>query len=385
MITPEAIADKAKRIYPKAVKAWLSGQLDAFFPHRVPANLSLPKDHAAAIEQVDRLRQASKDITGEGYTVQFESRRSRTHGLNQFPTAIVIDSMQDLVRLAGCSPQWTTLCRATETLRRRKPELALWLMQRSNWKQLLELADDLEELLDIVDYFQSHPRPDCFARELPLAVSTKLLETHRRRLTTWLDLVMPPHTIDHRYGYDAFEPRYGLRYARPHFLLRILDDTLQSDLGLPFDELSLPAESLSQLPVTKARILIVENKINLLSLPKMQRGVALGGLGNGVTQLADVRWLHQNPVFYWGDIDADGFVILDRLRQALPGVQSLLMDATVFDQFQDLATDGNGSQAIELLHLSDDERECYERVCRTNRRIEQEHLPMERLVELLQW
>ncbi|MCS7467347.1 DUF2220 family protein [Stieleria sp. ICT_E10.1] len=383
MITPEAIAEKAKRIYPKAVKAWLSGQLDAFFPHRVPANLALPKDHAAAIEQVDRLRQASKEITGEGYTVQYESRRSRMHGLNHFPTAIVIDSMQDLVRLAGCSPQWTVLRRATETLRRRKPELERWLMQRSHWKQLLEVVDVLDGLLDIVDYFQAHPRPDCFARELPLAVSTKLLETHRRRLATWLDVVLPPHTIDHRYGYDAFEPRYGLRYARPHFLLRILDDALQSDLGLPFDELSLPAESLSQLAVTDARILIVENKINLLSLPKMQRGLALGGLGNGVTQLADIRWLHENPVFYWGDIDADGFVILDRLRQALPGVLSLLMDGSVFDQFLDLATAGNGSQPKELPRLNDDERACYERVCRTNRRIEQEHLPMERLVELL--
>ncbi|QDV40372.1 hypothetical protein Enr13x_01780 [Stieleria neptunia] len=383
MITPDAIADKAKRIYPKAVKAWLSGQLDAFFPHRVPANLSLAKDHAAAIEQVDRLRQASKDITGTGYTVRYESRRSRTHGLNQFPTAIVIDSMQDLVRLAGCAAEWTALRGAAETLRRRKPELVPWLIQRGNWKQLLDVADVLDGLLDIVDYFQSHPRPDCFARELPLAVSTKLLETHRRRLATWLDTVLPPHTIDHRYGYDAFEPRYGLRYARPHFLLRILDDALQAELGLPFEELSLPAESLSQLPVTEARILIVENKINLLSLPGLERGVALGGLGNGVTQLADVRWLHENPVFYWGDIDADGFVILDRLRQALPGVQSLLMDESVLDQFQDLATAGNGSQPKELSHLNDAERVCYETVCRTNRRIEQEHLPMERLVELL--
>ncbi|QDV88923.1 Wadjet anti-phage system protein JetD domain-containing protein [Planctomycetes bacterium TBK1r] len=72
------------------------------------------------------------------------------------------------------------------------------------------------------------------------------------------------------------------------------------------------------------------------------------------------------------------------LRQALPGVQSLLMDGSVFDQFQDLATAGNGSQTRELPHLSDDEQACYERVCRTNRRIEQEHLPMQRLVELLQ-
>ncbi|WP_182869570.1 Wadjet anti-phage system protein JetD domain-containing protein [Rhodopirellula sp. JC639] len=383
MITPEAIAEKAKRIYPKAVGAWLSEEIDTFFPHRVPANLSLSKDHAAAIEQVDQLRKASKDVTGRGYTVCYESRRSRTYGLNQFPSAILIDSMDDLVHLAGCQSQWDTLQESVATLRRRKPELWPWLVQRNHWKTLPEIAAVLDGLLDIVDYFQTHPRPDCFARELPLAVSTKLLETHRRRLATWLDIVLPPHTIDHRYGYDAFEPRYGLRYARPHFLIRTLDDQLQSELGLAFDELSLPAESLASLPVADARTLIVENKINLLSLPNMDRSIALGGLGAGVTQLADVEWLHNNPLYYWGDLDAEGFVILDRLRQSLPRVTSVLMDRSILERFQDLATVGNGAQPKELTHLNAEEKACYAAVCKGNLRIEQEHLPIDLLVSIL--
>ena len=381
MITPEAIVEKAKRIYPKAAKAWLEGELAAFFPYRVPANLSLSKDHASAIAEVEQLRQSSKEMRGYGYTVEYESRRSRTYGLNQFPIAIRIETMDDLVRLTGTSAEWKKLQLAVDALRARCPELSPWLGRQSNWRKLLEVADDLEGLLDIVDYFRSHPRPDCFARELPIAVSTKLLESNQRRIATWLDLVLPPQAIDHRYGYDAFEPRYGLRYARPHFLLRILDAGFQAELGLPFDELSLPAESLSHLPVTNARILIVENKVNLLTLPPLERTLALGGLGNGVTQLSDIRWLHENPAYYWGDLDADGFVILDRLRQSLSQMQSVLMTQATFNTFQSLATPGNASDQRELSHLNAEERECYENICCTNRRLEQEHLPIEVLTQ----
>ncbi len=380
MITPDAIIAKAKRMYPKAITAWLRDELAPFFPCRVPVNLSLPKDHAAAIVDVERLRQSSKESRSHGYRIEYESRRSRTYGLNRFPIAIWIDTMEDLVCLAGAALEWETLQIATQLLRARRPELSKWLVKQSNWRRLLEVADDLPGLLDIVDYLVANPRPNCFAREVPIAVSTKLLQSNRRRLASWLDLVLPPSAIDHRYGYDAFEPRYGLRYVRPHFLLRILDGNLQSELGLPFDELSLPAESLSRLPVRRVRVVIVENKVNLLTLPALERTIALGGLGNGVTQLGDICWLHENPIYYWGDLDAEGFVILDRLRQLLGRVQSVLMTQAIFDGYQHLATPGNASDPRELAHLNLQERECYEYICRTNQRLEQEHLPLDTLL-----
>jgi len=300
--------------------------------------------------------------------------------LNRFPIAIRIDTMDDLVRMCGMSHQWEVLRSAAKLLLVRRPESSKWLVASSNWRKLLEVADDLAGLLDIVDYLVDHPRPNRFARELPIAVSTKLLQSNRRRLAGWLDLVLPPSAIDHRYGYDAFEPRYGLRYVRPHFLLRILDRDLQSELGLPFDELSLPAESITELPVNRVRVMIVENKINLLTLPAMERTIALGGLGNGVTQLGDIGWLHDNPVYYWGDLDVEGFVILDRLRQSLGRVRSVLMTETVLNTFQNLATAGNASEPKELIYLNAEERACYENLCRSNRRLEQEHLPIEVLI-----
>ncbi|MGV3485015.1 MAG: Wadjet anti-phage system protein JetD domain-containing protein [Planctomycetaceae bacterium] len=386
MITPDAIIAKASRIYPKAVAAWLHGNQDDFFPYRVPVNLTLAKDLAAAVVEVEQLRQASKEERGYGYTIEFESRRSRTHGLNRFPIAIWIDTLHDLVRLTGKNQEWESLRVAADLLRTRRPELSRWLIAPSNWRKLLDVADDLPGLLDIVDYLVAHPRPNCFARELPIAVSTKLLQANRRRLASWLDIVLPSAAIDHRYGYEDFEPRYGLRYARPHFLLRVLDDDLRAELGLPFDELSLPAESLSKLPASQVRILIVENKVNLLSLPAIERTIALGGLGNGVIQLGDIRWMYENPIYYWGDLDAEGFQILGRLRQVLGHVQSVLMTSVTLNAFQNLATPGNpaiATSATAIEHLTAEELECYESLCSSRQRIEQEHLPVDALLDAL--
>ncbi|MGB7343644.1 MAG: Wadjet anti-phage system protein JetD domain-containing protein [Pirellulaceae bacterium] len=383
MIGPELVRDKAKRSFGKAIMAWLAGEIESFFPYRIPANLTPSKDQSKAIAEVESLRDHSKQAVGVGYRIDWKSRRSRTHGLNDFPHAIFVDTMDDLAHLSDRVGDWETLQSATEILRTRQPAFENWLRKGPNWKTLLQLSDVLSDLLSILDYFIEHPRPDCFARELPVAVSTKLIEQHRRRLSSWLDLLLPPEAIDFRFGHDQFEPRYGLRYARPHYLLRVLDEDLRHELGLPFDELSLPAESIDKLSARDQRVIIVENKVSLLSLPPMTRTLALGGLGNGVTQLSDISWLPACNVIYWGDLDADGFRILDRLRAVLPHVESRLMEQAVVDQFCHLATDGNGDQPHETENLCESELRCYHFLCQRNLRIEQEHLPNELIQKAL--
>lgn len=385
MIGPELVREKAKRLFGKAIKAWLAGEMELFFPYRIPANLTLSKDQSKAIAEVESLRNHSKQATGLGYRIEWETRRSRTHGLNDFPHAIFVDTMEDLAHLSDRVGDWETLQSVAGILRDRQPTLENWLRKGTNWKTLLELSVVLSDLLSIVDYLVEHPRPDCFARELPVAVSTKLIQQHRRRLASWLDIILPPDAIDFRFGHEQFEPRYGLRYARPHYLLRILDKDLQQDLGLPFGELSLPAELIGKLPARDQRVIIVENKVSLLSLPSMPRTLALGGLGNGVTQLSEISWLLTCNVIYWGDLDADGFRILDRLRGVLPQVESRLMEKAVVDQFCHLATKGNGDQPQEAENLCESELQCYHFLCNRNLRIEQEHLPSEIIQKALSW
>lgn len=380
MITPDEIRTKAKRLYPKAVAAWLAGEEDTYFPKRIPANLKLAHDLPATIRQVETLRSEAKETRGVGYRIVWQERRDRRLGLNRFPEAIFLDSLDDLVRLINRHREFSTLVSAVAKLRQAEPELGRWLRESTHWKDLLAVAPELDGLLAVVAYFREHPRPDCFARELPLAVSTKLVEQNRKLLAEWLDRLLPPETIDVRYSRQQFEPRYGLRYVRPHFLLRVLDPSLQRELGLPFDEFSLPAESLSRLHVRDARVFIVENKLNLLTLPHVTRSLALGGLGHGVTQLADVRWLQETPIDYWGDLDVEGFEILDRLRQRFPHIRSLLMDRTTLEQFEHLAIPGNPVKREPPKYLTPEETAVWQLLSDRQLRLEQERIPQTEII-----
>ncbi len=374
MITPHEITEKAMRLYAKAVSAWLDED-PAFFPYRIACDLRLPKTQSELIHQVDQLRSGSKLVRGFGYSITWEEQAKRLYGKNEYPVAIHIESMEDLVKLIRKASEFRQLQVNVERIRRRFPKLNDWVMR--NWQKLLPVESEVNDLLEVTEFMIANPRPGCFTRELPLSISTKLIEGNRAILSAWFDALLPEGAID--YGSTkSFEQRYGFRYLQQHLLLRFLDDEIASEVGCPWLELSLPADQIARLAVERARVFVVENKVNLLTLPKILRGVALGGYGHGVTMLFDVSWLANQKLYYWGDVDVDGFHILASLRHRFPQTQSLFMDLATLEKYRPLAitaTTRNTLDGREPEELNDGERAAY-RICRANNlRFEQEHIP----------
>lgn len=379
MIRPEDIRRKAENQYRAFLRAWLDGD-NSFFPKLIPGNRELdPTDVAAAIDAVRELREGSKEVRRFGYSVEWEERRSRQLGKNLFPKRIVFETQEDFLRFIGRQSEFKIFAEAVHRLRTEFPELENWL--RSNRQLLIESASELDGLLHVLRYFRDHPRPNCFARELPVPVDTKFVGRHERILREWFDLVLPPHAI--RSYESQFELRFGLRYAEPHLLVRLIDPALQQELSFPCLELSLPLSALANLPVCNTQVFIVENKVNLLTLPNLPRTIALGGLGRSVTCLRDVGWLRNTPITYWGDLDVDGLAILSALRGCFPQVRSIFMDDPTLDRFAKLTGAGN-SREIELAGpLTDSEQRVFLR-CRTNNlRLEQERIPQPEVLRQL--
>jgi hypothetical protein len=371
MITPDEIRAKAERLYPEVLRAWLDGD-KTFFPRVIPAEKRLAADDlAGAIQSIRLLRGESKSERGFGYTVEWREIRSRRFGQNLFPERILFETRGDLLRLIGRQREFDLFAATVDRLCSEFPVLDNWV--RANGRSLVELAGELDGLLEVLRYFVAHPRPSVFARELPLSVDSKFVERHQGVLGGWFDLVLPPHTI--WANESQFERRYGLHYAVRHRLIRLLDPALQDELCCPFVEFSLPLTELDELPVREARVFVVENKVNLLTFPNTARGIVLGGLGSAAIELCDIGWMHRNPLTYWGDLDVESFEILSGMRALFPHIESLLMGLDTLERFGDLCVPGNGGVGPPPAHLTTAEYEAFLRCRNLNLRLEQERLP----------
>ena len=373
MITPDEIREKAKRLYGEVVSAWLSGT--ELFPRYLPVNRKPSKVVSQAIAEQQALREHAKSSQGYGYSLEFEEINSRGYGQQRFVSAVFFETREDLLRLIGKLGEFNRLTKMVAEIRQRQPLLDEWL--DSHWKRLVGLEGELSHLLDVVDYLLAHPRPNCFLRELPLAISTKLVERNTGLLAVWLDKLLPPDAIDFGFERQQFEGRYGFRAVDDQLWLRILDPDVQAELNCPGSELALPRATLASLPVRDVEVVIVENKINLLTLPLRKRTVALGGLGRAVSQLYRVDWINSLPINYFGDIDVEGLQMLAHVRNQWPQTRSWLMDRTTLDEFRELIIDGN-EHPPELEpppELTENERDAFI-LCRDNSwRLEQERIP----------
>jgi len=144
--------------------------------------------------------------------------------------------------------------------------------------------------------------------------------------------------------------------------------------------LSIPVGKFERLDLPLKNVLIVENKTNLLTialtLPEIGKTIVVFGSGYKVENLKNVKWFEKIQLFYWGDLDVQGFGILSQFRGYFPHTQSVLMDKDTFDRYFE-NDNGTPDKVAELLNLTDDERKLYEHLKANNWRLEQEKIPVE--------
>lgn len=371
-LTPEEIAAKATRTYECFLIEWIRGDGDKFFPYRIRAKLSIDaKNPKGTIAASETLLAKSKAAIGFGYTLKREQIKLRDFGNNPVPKAIIVETLEDLLYLAKRQKEFPATCLVAELLKAELPELSCWL--ESKVGSIHALADSAAGLIAVTRYFLENPWPDCYARQIPVPVDTKFVLRHESTLRQWLDLLLPASAID--VNENKFSRRFGLRDDQKHRGIRILDEALVPELNVPFAELSLPVRLIAKLTVSRANVVILENDLNLLTLPKLARGLGIRGEGSAVNRLEEVEWLRQNRVFYWGDIDVEGFLILSRLRNLFPHVESILMDSETLKKHTALVIEGNRSKPDTPTNLTPAEANAFRLCFQGNIRLEQESIP----------
>ncbi|MGB5451203.1 MAG: DUF3322 domain-containing protein, partial [Sedimenticolaceae bacterium] len=181
------------------------------------------------------------------FRIELREFRHRVLGTNQVPEAIWVDSLDDALAILGKRGEAVRFSKLAAQTRARRAVLLDWLAAKPH--KALALADVWGRLLDAVDWFEAHPRPNVYLRQVDIpGVDSKFIEAHRGVLMQWLDLVLPVSAIESStLGVAGFARRYGFREKPERVRLRALDPLHALLPGVGDADLTLDASTFADL------------------------------------------------------------------------------------------------------------------------------------------
>ncbi len=376
MISFEELDKRIKKQYTRVLQAHVRGE--QIFPLYIRADKTPGADFGALNRQLEELISHSSHHQPFGYLIETATVNRRQHGTQDEPRAFYFDTLEKYIGYIGEEETFRAFVADNQFIQVLYPSLVDWLATHT--ADVILYHGKWPLLLQVIEYFLQNPRPGLFVRELPLkGLGTKFVENHKAILYSLLNQLLPAEAMDvNATGLAQFEKRFGLRTDAPRIRFRWLDAKLAEACTGGLEDVSVPINEIAHKYWPVKRVLIVENKTNLLradvylTLPAMQGTLAIFGSGRAAALLAGIEWLKQAEILYWGDIDAEGFEILDNLLHYFPQAQAFCMDSETLQAFKAEVTNGSRAKEKDLPHLLPPQSLLYKQVCAENTRLEQE-------------
>jgi hypothetical protein len=379
MITPSEILEKARRKYLDYLRLLLDNK--PFERIVIRGDKSYSKSSLAEFEaEIKSIRSKSKELKGYGYTIEFQTVKTKYLGVQDLPTSIYFESVVDFLKFIEKEKEAQLFKINSDKILKEFPELFDWAFKFPN--KVIDNHGEWENIIKVCLYFKKVPQPNLYIRELPIEVHTKFVEYNQTILKELLDILISDYVSKNE---NQFEKRFNLKYSETMVRFRVLDSKISQEYFSGFNDLAIPISQFKALKIPVKRVLVVENKTTLyttLSLPKMDGTIAIFGSGFGVSNLKDIEWLSGTELLYWGDIDAQGFEILSQFRGYFPQVKSILMDEVTFDRFFENDS-GTPTKVTTSLNLTEDEYLLYNQLKSNNWRLEQEKISLSWVKEVM--
>lgn len=331
------------------------------FPCTVPLNGPSSSELGSRFGEVQdwvaSLNSKSANVKGRGYRVESRTINHRMIGSNDLPCRIWVDTLDDAVFLIGKNKDLKAFLKIIDSVEKSCPTLLSYLGRRP--MRALSSSGEWDRLLSVALWMFNHNYPDIYIRQIDLpGVDTKFIEQNRPILSELFDLLLPAESVNTSFSpIGNFARRYG--FKTPPLLVRFRPPY---DSGLFPDEMSditLPAEEFAVMNINCGNVLVIENQINFLSLPRMRNTLMIWGAGYGFVNLAAASWLNTKSLYYWGDIDTHGFAILNQFRLLFPAAVSFMMDRETLLEHRGLCEREQVPTSAVLRNLSNEEAELY--------------------------
>lgn len=371
MITPEEIKEKAKRKYTSFLQSLV--KQEPFEKLVIRGDKKYTKSSFPEFEkEIQLIVSQSKEKKGFGYTLEFQKVKTKHLGTQHLPTLIFFDTEEDFLQFLGKVKEVALFRHSLIKITEAYPQLTDWII--NNPTKVITNQAEWESILKVCHYFIQSPKPNQYIRELPINVHTKFIERNQPIIRDLLDVLISEHIQKDK---KQFEKRFNLKYAEPQIRFKVLDEEISKQFFSGLDDMAVPVSQFGILNLQVEKVIVLENKTTFytaLTLPKMNKTIALFGSGFSVYNLKNVCWFENKDLLYWGDIDAQGFEILSQFRGYFPQTKSVLMDKQTFDKFFD-NDHGTPTNISTKLNLTNEEQQLYDVLKENNWRLEQEKIP----------
>ena len=369
MISVADLRQKAERRYEAVLRAIVTGE--SLFPMPMPVNKRLPNDLTQRRRELADLMAHTTERRGFGYELTYRRVQTRHHNEQDEIEAVQFPTEPDYLRFVGKAAEADLFRADVALLLGTFPDLREWCAGQP--LKVVASHGGWPDLLRVCQYFRHNPTPGCYVRELPVAVHTKFIETNRPLLHELLNhlVTLPP---DQEAETDFYR-RFGLREKESSVRIRFVGDPLITSAG-PVREMSVPVSTFGQLTLPERDVFIIENEINFLTFPPRPNTLVLWGKGFDLGTIKTVGWLAQKRLFYWSDLDVQGFEMLSQLRGYFPHtpIMAWLMDAATLHRYKDFWVPGTYKNLPDLPNLLPDERPVFQFLQQQNLRLEQERI-----------
>ena len=367
MITPIEIKKKAANKYKAYLQSIVEGE--TFNPIVIVGDKKPNEDTVKFEEELTELISCSKEKKGYGYFIEYQTVKTKRHGIQDIPISISFQSEFDYLKYINKEKDTVKFKKDITSILSSFPELKDWICKYP----IKVIENDWESLLKVCKYFKTVPQPHLYIRELPIQVHTKYIESNTGIIRELLDIIIAEHiNVDEK----QFESRFNLKFDETLVRFRILDEAISQQLFGGIDDISIPISEFQHLSLPIQTVYIVENKMNMLTFPAQSNGIVVFGKGFGVDIMKNVEWLKTKKIYYWGDLDAHGFQILSEIRTHFEQVESFMMDKHTFDLFYE-GDKGTETNVEKDLCLTSEENEMFKYLKEYNLRLEQEKIPHE--------
>lgn len=305
-----------------------------------------------------------------GWTIEWETWKSKKLGNQQWPVSICVQKPEDLLYLIDKQNEFVLFSKTVSAILNKKPELRDWLS--ASPELVLNYRDHWFSIFSVIDFLINNDLSGYYLRNIPVPVHTKFIETNKSVILSLLRFLAPTR-------FDSinltFEETLGIKQKPYLFTIRWLDKDMAKSYLQGIEVFGLSAEELRKQNWQLEEIWVVENETALYMLPTIKGAFVICSKGKALSLLGDIPMFSSSKLYYWGDLDEEGFSMLNDFRSMYPHTTSRFMNLeSIQSHIEHLEVQPKFYRKESIPLLNSQESAAFDLLVQKNGRLEQEKI-----------